>query len=169
MQKPATHTHPKPPDSRIIQLINDNSLSGWQHLYDKYSGMMYGILVTKCGNEELAEQLLEKIFLELQEEKSKLCVKCRLPNLLINRTLQVSAAVLQGRAPDAMLPGPSPILCTLLYTHNSIMTIAMQNGLSCAAAKKRLHIEMKELLTRQEGLKKHPEQWHISTAVRRFK
>ena len=58
------HTHQL--DAEIIPMFAKNDPSVWEHIYDKYAPLMYGTILNLTGDEAIAEELLERAFLDLK-------------------------------------------------------------------------------------------------------
>ncbi len=56
----------------IVLMVENNNSLGWEHLYDRYSPMMYGAILRLTGNEKLAEEILTESFLQLKKNISLL-------------------------------------------------------------------------------------------------
>ncbi len=57
------------PDTIISPKVLGKKHPNWSHLYDEYAPMMYGIILKMADNERIAEEVFEKVFLELKERK----------------------------------------------------------------------------------------------------
>lgn len=67
-------------DSKIVSMIANEQVKGWEYLYDKYSSSMYGIIYTLSKNKNIAEDIFVNLFLHLKEnmeilitQNEKLC------------------------------------------------------------------------------------------------
>lgn len=49
-------------DEKIIELLRQRDSNGVSALYDKYAGALFGVILRKLGNREVAEEVLQDVF-----------------------------------------------------------------------------------------------------------
>ena len=54
-------------DLQAIERIKNKQKDALYHLYDKYSGALYGVILRICQNQTLAEDLLQETFIKIWE------------------------------------------------------------------------------------------------------
>lgn len=55
-------------DTEIVKRIVNKDKNALYHLYDKYSGALFGVILRICQNQELAEDVLQETFLRIWEK-----------------------------------------------------------------------------------------------------
>ena len=49
-------------------MLAKNNLAAWEHIYDKYAAVMYGVIDKLTPDKNLSEEILVNVFLQLKEK-----------------------------------------------------------------------------------------------------
>ncbi|PQB04752.1 RNA polymerase sigma factor [Aureitalea marina] len=59
-----------PVNSTIIQRFLEGDQQALSHLYDQYSGAIYGVLLRMCRQEDIAQDVLQETFITIWEKRN---------------------------------------------------------------------------------------------------
>lgn len=133
-------------DQHIFRLIQEGELSGWGHLYDKYSPLMYGIICSLTKDGMLADKILIAAFLELRKKQIISLSNNSLCASVIKHTHLFATEQLKdsGTKISKVLAHSTPIY--LLYTQcRSIKEVSVILNITEKEAKRVLQIEFEAL------------------------
>lgn len=104
-------------DNKIVSMIANEQVKGWEYLYDKYSSFMFGIVYVLSNNKNIAEDIFFLLFLHLKEDREILIRQTfRLCPFLMQDTFTFVKNELKrkGLEPDTSALGDTPKLIQLL-------------------------------------------------------
>ena len=148
-------------DAAILSLIAENSLEGWEHLYDKYAPVMYGIICNYTNNKFLAEDILIKLFVQLNDQESTLKINFALRAYIMRYTHSYTREELKNRdIKYTTSPGKeNSILHIFCSQFTTLKEVAANLGITKEQTKKNLHSEF--LLLRSQNEVSHQHQQEI--------
>ena len=133
----------------IVSMIENNNFLGWQHLYDRYSAMMYGAILRLTSNEKLAEEILMESFLQLKENISLLKNRRPLYLQLLQHTYTTAAAILKSKIiiplKENGVAEMFPLVNGLMQRQLSLSNIAATYSMTEVEVKENLHKEVKQI------------------------
>lgn len=142
-------------DSRILILIKENNLKGWEILYDKFAPVMYGVICTHTADKSLAEEILISLFIRLKYEQILLKENIALCASLLRYTYSNARMELKKRGihyTEYLIVGNSThhLFCSQC---NTIKEVAVKLRISEKEVKQNLH---KEFLMLREKNQYYP-------------
>ncbi|WP_462251181.1 RNA polymerase sigma factor [Ferruginibacter sp.] len=144
----------------IISMIENNNSLGWQHLYDKYSPMMYGAILRLTSNEKLADKILIESFTQIKDNLFLLKTPGSLYLQLLHHTFITAKCILKNDIrtdkKDSAITPMFPIINSLLQQPLSVNEAAEINSVCADDLKLKLHEEVKQLRNKHaHGFKLH--------------
>ncbi len=133
----------------IVLMVENNNSLGWEHLYDRYSPMMYGAILRLTGNEKLAEEILTESFLQLKKNISLLKNRKSLYLQLLQHTYTTAAAIIKNKIiiphEENEVAEMFPLVNGLMQRQLSLSNIAAMHGMTEVEVKLNLHKEVKQM------------------------
>ena len=68
-------------------MLNAGNGECWEHLYNKYSSLMYGICIKITGNEKMAVEIFEQAFIEIKTKSTLACLQTSVTVCLTKLTI----------------------------------------------------------------------------------
>jgi DNA-directed RNA polymerase specialized sigma24 family protein len=135
-------------DAALIALFARNNTSALEQLYDKYAPMMYGTILNITGDEKIADEILEKAFLELNSREILLQMHTTLCHSLLKHTYKSTLKHLKVRGltpTNCPLNGQYPLLHLFYFEEATLRDVVLKLGITEQEALKSLHAEFNHL------------------------
>ncbi len=93
------------PDTTIVTMLEENNLSAWEHLYDKYAPIMYGAIFQITGDGTMSEEIFKECFLQLKENNNLLEAKTALCPFLLRHAHSITLKYLKKSGLASVVSG----------------------------------------------------------------
>lgn len=57
--------HPRYTEPELVALLKNKDRHAFNYLYDNYAGALYGVIINVLGNEEIARDVLQEVFVKI--------------------------------------------------------------------------------------------------------
>jgi len=137
-------------DIDIISLLKAGAYEGWEHLYNKYSPLMYGTIMREVNfDKPAAEAMLVKIFLDLKHSKFFGTIGTQSLSLcLVQHCYQVMSknnkTVVLAAKPPPYCAEHFPLMQATMLDKQPLQISAAKLGITEALAMERLRSELQE-------------------------
>lgn len=140
-------------DAEIIAGIHENNLLAWDHLYNKYAGIMFAAILRLTDDNIIAENILKRSILLLTGNKKIFMATSILSVTLLhhvhstatNYLVQKRIALKKTDITDEEFP----VIKCLLYQPHSGATAALKFGIPQKELRQKLRAEFCEIRIRQ--------------------
>lgn len=140
-------------DAEIIAGIHENNLLAWEHLYNKYAGIMYAAILRLTDDTIIAENILERSFILLNSNKKIFIATSILSVTLLHHVHRTATNYLVQKRKAIKKPAyineEFPVIKCLLYQPHSGATAAIAFGMPQKKLRQKLHAEFTEMRNRQ--------------------
>jgi RNA polymerase sigma-70 factor, ECF subfamily len=121
-------------DATDLALVAEGDRPALARLYDRQAGLLLALAVRVAGDRELAEELVQEVFLELWHHPPPLSGAGSVRAWMIGRMRRLALARRSGDSDSAEpIAGLPPELA-------QVVSLAMFDGLSCAEIARRLRL-----------------------------
>lgn len=77
-------------DAQLMPMFAQNDPSVWEHIYDNYAPLMYGIILKLTKDETVAGELLEQAFLDLKRKNILTRISTTICHKILRHTYQLT-------------------------------------------------------------------------------
>ena len=131
-------------------MLYTTDLNNWEQLYDKYSPVLFAVIMRSAGNKNDAENILIEVFAELAQKPEILSHKSPgLMLVLIRHTQKITLEYLQHKNKPVIkytaIATHAPVLNACLFGQQQIPVIAEQTGIAETEVRKNLLQEIYQL------------------------
>lgn len=112
----------------LVANIVQNKESDWACFYDKYAPIMYGTILKMTGEEALAEEIMEEVFLDLYRKKIISPYHTALCMSLLRHTFQLTLKYLENKGLRAYQPfnDDYPLINLFYFQQGTLKEAAMK-------------------------------------------
>lgn len=135
-------------DQEIILSIRQADPTGWEHIFNKYGGLMLGTVLHSTNNKDIAEDILFQIFCHLKtignlgEPGKPLVLKLILYTARMTRKILKNTSTPVARNP---LKNTFPIFSSLLFQQCTPKAVAELLSITVKGLRERLHLEFNQI------------------------
>ena len=93
-----------PTDTAISLMLDQDNKIAWEHIYNKYASIMYGIIQNLTSNKEISEEIMIEVFVNLKRNKLLQGVETTLCRTLVIQTYHITTKYLKAIGQTVTIP-----------------------------------------------------------------